>query len=216
MAVRRVAPLPTLVEHIPTETVTFDLGTTPPPAQYRIFVDLPGPLSPASNTSPFLVNMLFTVLTPGCSVVGYSYWCCKSGQDTTPVRFALFRLVGPTAGTLIPAGTVTGPTMITGAWNDALLPAPVPLSVGPAYVAQAGLTNAFPFTPGYWGTGGVGYDGMTNGPLMAYSAPGASNPTPFSQPQAGFGTGSSDPTVGVASTPASDANGWVDVLISTG
>jgi hypothetical protein len=204
------------VEHIPTETVTFDLGTTPPPVQYRLFVDLPGPLSATAATGGNLFATMFQVLTPGCKVVGYSYWCCKTGQSTAPVNFSLYQLTGPTAGALQPASHVTGPTMTQGAWNDAFLPTPVPLSVGPAYAVEVGVVDSFPFTNGFWASTGVGYTGMTNGPLQAFSDQGASNPAPFSFPQCSVGGGSSDSTIGLGSTASGSFNGWVDVLIATG
>ena len=31
----------------------------------------------------------------GCSLVGYSIWCCKTGQDTNPINFALWHLTAP-------------------------------------------------------------------------------------------------------------------------
>ena len=205
-----------LVEHMPVHTVTFDIGTVPPPVQYRLYTSLPGPAVAAANTGAIIFGMCWQVLAPGTSLVGYSNWCCKTGQDVNPINFALWRLTGFTVGTLIPAGTVTGGGLTQGAWNDTFLPAPLPLNQGTIYLAQYGLVNGFPATAGYWSSGGVGYDGMTNGPLQAFSDQGASNPIPSSEPQMTFAAGTSDPTSLVAPNGNGSFNAWLDILIATG
>ena len=205
----------TLVEHVPCEMVTFDLGTSPPPKQYRLYDALPGPATANANTNPLIFGMAFQVLTSGCSLVGYSPWCCNNGQSVSSVPFALWRLTGPSAGTLITAASITGGALTTGQYNDTLLPASVPLVSNTPYLAQMGLSGGFSFTTGFWASTGVGYTGMTNGPLQGFSDQGASKPCPFSQPQCAFGTGTADPTAGIASTGNTSFNVFLDVIVAT-
>jgi hypothetical protein len=205
-----------LVEHPPIETVTFDLGTTPPPAEFRLFTGLFGPAIANANSGQIIFGVCFQVTQPNCSLVGYSQWCCNSGQDTNPLNFALWHLTGLVAGTVVPGSVVTGGALTQGQFNDTFLPAPVALTAGTTYVAQMGLTNGFPVSTGFWSSTGVGYRGIVNGPLEGFSDQGASNPGPFSQNQCNFAAGTNDPTVGIGPNGNAGFNEWLDVLISTG
>ena len=205
-----------LVEHMPVHTVTFDIGTTPPPVQFRLFTGLFGPAIANANTGPIIFGVCFQVTQPNCSLVGFSQWCCNSGQDTTPINYALWHLTGLVAGTLVAGATITGGALTQGQFNDTFLPAAVPLTAGSVYVAQNGITNGFPVSTNFWSASGVAYRGITNGPLEGFSDQGASNPGPFSQNQDNFASGTNDPTVGIGPNGNSGFNVWLDVLISTG
>lgn len=205
-----------LVEHVPCETVTFDLGSTPPAQLFRLYVSMFGPATAATNSGGIVFGTVFTITQNGCSLSGYSQWCCNTGQDTTGPNFSLWRLTGTFTGVLIPAGTVTGTTMTAGQFNDTFLNTPVPLNAGTIYVVQMGLDNGFPATTGFWGTSGTGYRGLVNGPLEAFSDQGASNQAPDSQAQCTFGAGTNDPTAAFVDNNNGSFNAWTDVLISTG
>jgi hypothetical protein len=205
-----------LVEHPPIETVTFDLGTTPPPTQYRLYTSLPGPAVGSPFSGSIVIGFAFQVTQPGLSLVGYSPWCPNSGMPTTPVNFALWQLTGTNVGVLVPAATMTGGTLTQGAYTDAFLPAPVPLTGGQGYFAQYGFTNGFVEYDHFWDSTGVGYDGLRNGPLEAFSDQGASNPAPSSMHVCAFETGSADPTAGLVLLGNLSFNAFLDVLVSTG
>jgi hypothetical protein len=205
-----------LVEHVPCQTVSFDLGSTPPAVQYRLFGSLFGPAVANANTGPIIFGVCWQVTEPNCTLVGYSQWCCNSGQDTTALNFATWHLTALVTGTLLAGATITGGPLTQGAWNDTFLPAPVPLSAGSTYVTQMGIVDGFPVTAGYWGSGGVAYRGMQSGPLEAFSDQGASNAAPFSQNQNNFAAGTNDPTAGIGPNGNSGFNEWLDVIVSTG
>lgn len=207
---------PTLVEHEPCQAVTFDLGTAPPAQVFRLYTSLPGPAVAAAATGQIIIGLVFQVTAPGCSLAGYSPWCCNSGQDTTPMNFALWHVTNVATGSVVSGSVMTGGTLTQGSFNDAFLPAPVALTAGSAYMAVMGLTNGFPVTSSYWSSSGVGYDGMTNGPLQAFSDQGASNPGPFTLLQMSFAAGTNDPTAGLPPNGNSSFNAWLDVLVSTG
>lgn len=205
-----------LVEHLPTHTVTFDLGSTPPPVQFRLFTGLFGPAVANANTGAIIFGVCFQVTEPGCSLVGYSQWCCNSGQDTNPLNYACWHLTALVTGTVLSGSVITGGPLTQGQFNDTFLPAPVALTAGSTYVAQVGLVNGFPVTTPFWGSTGVAYRGIVNGPLEAFSDQGASNAAPFSQNQNNFAAGTSDPTAGIGPNGNAGFNEWLDVLISTG
>lgn len=206
----------TLVEHLPVHAVTFDLGSTPPAELSRIYVGLPGSATASAFSQPFVIGVCFQVTAPGCSLVGYSPWCCNSGQDASPAPCALWQLIAPGAGVLVAGGTVTTGPLTLGAYNDTFLPAPVPLVAGDAYVAQVGYASGFALYTNFWNSSGVGYDGIVNGPLVAFSDTTASRPTPFSQPQQSFSQNVLDPTLALTLSGNSSFTSFLDVLVSAG
>lgn len=205
-----------LVEHMPVHAVTFDIGTVPPPVDFRFYHGLSGPLAATGSTGGILLNVNWQVTQPGCRLVGYSVWCCQTGQDTSPVNFATWDLLNTSTGTLLAGATMTTGSLVQDQWNDFSLVSGVPLTAGQAYNSQVGLINGLPLSLGFWGAGQVGYAGIKDGPLVAFSDQGASNPAPFNQPQCAFANGSNDPTVGIAPSGNGSFNTWIDVLISTG
>lgn len=205
-----------LVEHAPTHTVVFDLGSSPPAELFRLYVTMSGPLAVQTASGPNVFGMTWQVTEPGCSLAGYSLWCCPTGQDVTPIEFATLVLTDGFTGTVLPGSVVTGPTQVQDQFNDVLLPAPVPLTAGAVYLVQYGIVNGWPFSASFWGAGAVAYNGLTNGPLQAFGDVGSSRPAPFGRSQCTVLPGTSDPTSGVGNAGASGFNAWVDVLVSTG
>lgn len=207
----------TLVEHVPCEVVTFDLGAAPPGATYRGFPTLPGPKAAASNTSPFLTALIFGITGSGVSFDGYWQWCCNTGQSTVGLNYALWLRTGSATGVNIPAGTVTGGLLTVGAWNFVPVPAPIPLNNGSTYYAVNETTFGFPFQQNFWGAGDIGHAGVTNGPLNIYSDAGADNPPPQFDVQQGFNaSGATDPSTTLPVGPSSSFTSWLDVQVSTG
>ena len=206
----------TLVEHVAVESVTFDLGSSPPANTFRLFTSLKGPATTSNTSSGIIFGLVFEVTEINCSLVGYSWWCAGAGQVLDAPNFAVFQLITFDTGTLLPAGTITGSSLTAGTWNDTFLPASLPLDVGNQYQAQVGVPNSFSSTTNFWGAGDIAYDGLTNGPLTAFSSNGGSNPSGPDKVQNSFATGTTDPTSGVCQTGNDDLNIWLDVIVSTG
>jgi hypothetical protein len=206
-----------LVEHVPCEVVTFDLGSPPPPATFRLFDSMPGIKAATSNSGTFIVGIMFVVTENDVNLDGYWQWCCPTGMPTIGLPYALWSRTVPYNGVNVPAGTVTGGTMNAGVWNFVELPAPVPLTNGQYYRACVSYGAGMPFQTDWWGPGDPGYAGLQNGPLTAPSGQDGDNPVPGGDYQMSYvNSGSDDPTVNYPNTNASDFMGWLDVQVSTG
>lgn len=195
---------------------------------YRIFrdntgTDIPGPVSSTSFSGGIVLGLGFKT-TATTWLEGY-WWWVASGQATS-ANFALWQTssASPT-GVGVANSQVTSGTLAAG-WNYVPLAAPLPLTHDTAYRAAAGLVNNFPFTGGYFGTGGAGAAGLTGhsvtgaaGPLFAFSdqaASGGTAPDPWGNYQGAYSNGGSAAGTfypNIASVPAS-FNGWVDVQVT--
>ena len=177
---------------------------------YRLFPSTSGPSSPVSYSGNFIAGVIFNTNNGGF-LDGYWWWVCASGQSTAAVKCALWLplTTGMTAS-LVAGSVVTSGTLTAGQWNYIPLPTPVQLAPGTEYIAAVGVNGNFPDTSGFWGSGGAGYNGITNGILTAYGDNTGTIP-PFGQ-QAVFSTGGTDPSVTCPTTTNSD-NFWVDVQI---
>jgi hypothetical protein len=183
---------------------------------YRLFPTTNGPSVAVSYSDPFLAGVLFEVAEGDCWFEGYWWWVCDTGQPMSPQKFALWNMTGEGRATLVPASVTMSGTLTPGQWNYIALPTPIPLAIGTAYDACTGFTGGFPCTNNSFGASPDPYSaGITNGPLMAYSGTPGTNPAPYSNQNAVFGTSGSDPSI----TPpvgqdSSYDNFWMDVQVS--
>ena len=93
---------------------------------------------------------------------------------------------------LVSGSVVTSGTLTAGQWNWIPLPAALPLSLGGStgmtppisglgvavYTAAIGVNGSFPDTPHSFGSGNTYANGITNGPLTAYSQASGTMPVP--------------------------------------
>ena len=204
---------------------------------YRLWPSTNGPSSAISYSGPFISGMAFCV-TSEAWFMGYWWWVCGSGgQSTGPTKCALWQVpfVNNENPVLVPGSVVTSGTLTAGQWNYIPLPAPVPLSLGGSsgmnppvnggddayalatYVAAIGCNGPFPDTSGYWGSGQTAPNGITNGPLTAFSGTGAGMPAPWptngAQSQGCFSVVGSDPSAFFPGSSSGTDNFWVDAQI---
>ncbi len=175
----------------------------------------PGP-GLTSYQGNFLAGLAFQVAENNCWIEGF-WWWVPAGGDTGPQKFALWQITNTDTGSLVPGGTVISGSLTDGQWNYAPLPAPVALTPAIPYVAATGwaAVAGFPQTHSQFGSGQPYSAGITNGPLVAYSDAGASNPVPHNWSAQGcFGVGSADPATLMPNQGSSSANFGVDVQVS--
>src|SRR6185312_13305254 len=151
---------------------------------------------------------------------GY-WWWVPAGGDTAAQVFALWQVTGTSAGTLVPGATVTSGPLVAGQWNFTPLAFPIQLTPGIPYTAQTGYVAAhgFPDTANQFGGGEPFVNGITNGPLNAYSdvsGTGGTNQMPAGWlSQGAFATSTADPTALLANLGSSgSSNFWVDTQVS--
>lgn len=206
-----------LVEHVPCHMVTFDLGSPPPPATFRLFDSMPGIKAATSNSGTFISGFMFNVTQNNVSLDGYWQWCCPTGMPTTGLPYGLWQRTTPFNAVNLPAGNVTGSTMTAGVWNYVPLPAQVPLVNGQYYRVCVSYGSGMPFQQNWWGPGDPGYAGLANGPLACPSGSDGDNPVPGGDYQYMFtNSGSADPTTNYPNSNSLDFMGWLDVQVSTG
>ena len=194
-------------------------------ATYRLFPSTNGPATAQTYSGNFISAVGFTASTGGTWFQGY-WWWVASNQSTSPVKCALWSAISANSGVLVPGSVVTSGTLTASAWNYIPLATPIQLApghdpsnslAGSIYVAAIGCNGNFPDTNNFWGTGGAGINGITNGPLFAYSGTagnGGTKPAPYGIPQGIFSTGESDPSSGMPGNASNVDNFWVDVQIS--
>ena len=207
---------------------------------YRLWPSANGPATPTNYAGNFISGMQFCV-TGEAWFQGYWWWVSNlsGGSDgfqlTAATKCALWQIVNGNnayAPQLIPGSVVTSGTLTAGQWNYIPLATPILLSLGgssgmtPAltnagmaqYVAAIGCNGPFPDTPNYWGSGQTEPNGITSGPLTAYSNATGSMPPPYAGPggasQGVYSTGGSDPSTTCPSTSSNTDNFWVDVQVS--
>jgi hypothetical protein len=203
---------------------------------YRLFPSTNGPDTPVGTTPfNFISGMTFFV-TAEAWFQGYWWWVCGSTQFTTPVKCALWLIDYSGNPHLVPNSVVTSGTLTAGQWNWIPLPTPIALSLGGSpdypstsspsdaagggqYVAAIGVNGPFPDTSNYWGSGQPGGNGITNGPLSAYSSGTGNLSMPYYNQgifgnQGVFSTSGSDPSVTCPGSGSGTDNFWVDVQVS--
>ena len=189
-------------------------------ATYRLFPSTSGPSSNTAYSGPYGVAVAFKVTATGLSLDGYWWWVAPTGGSTTAQKFCLWKMTGTNTGTLVSGSTVTSGTLVSG-WNFISLGTSVALTSGQAYKAATAWTSSggFPYSPGFYGTGGAGVGGIVNGPLTAYSdvtSNGGTNQSPYGDNQGTYQVSSADPTTTYPATGSSSFNGWMDVDITDG
>ena len=203
---------------------------------WRMFPSTSGPSAAVSYSGNLLSGVQFCV-TAEAWFQGYWWWVCPTGQSTNPVKCALWLCPNAenTIGSpqLVAGSVVTSGNLTPGQWNWIPLPTALPLSLGGSpgmtppisavglavYTAAIGVNGSFPDTNHSFGSGNIYANGITNGPLTAYSQPSGTMPIPLGGYSGGgngvFTTGASDPSlVCPGQLTGTDDNLWVDVQIS--
>jgi hypothetical protein len=180
---------------------------------------LPATRGPDSATayrgSTLISGIIFEGTTSGMWLEGYKLWVCPSGQNTTPVKCALWSVTGLGTGQVITGSVVTSGTLTAGSWNYIPLAAPIQLAIGAPYLAAIGINGPFPNTPNYFGAGDPYSGGIVNGPLTAYSDASGTLPPPHNYGQGCVTASGSDPSVTMP-LPGGPNNYWIDVRLSAG
>ena len=183
-------------------------------ANYRLFSATSGPSTAVSYGGPFIAGVAFKVTTGGVWFDGYWWWVCNAGQSTAPQKFALWQPYTDGTGTLLSSATVTSGTLTAGQWNYVPLAAPIPLTIGVAYVAATGFTGGFPDANNQFGSGDPYSAGIANGPLSAYSDQSGTLPAPFSIDQGPFSVAGTDPAAVMPAYGSASSNFWMDVQVA--
>lgn len=201
---------------------------------YRLWPSTNGGSLTSYTSTPFIGAVQFAVYGGGNWFDGYWQWV-PAGGDTEPVKCALWSLTSTTTGAVVPGSVVTSGTLTANQWNYVPLSTPIQLAPGwdknntasgSIYIAAIGINGAagdtakpsagFADTNPYWASGSSGGNGITNGPLIAYSSSdGASNKAPYGMAQGLFSTAGADPSLHLPLQVSSDGNFWVDVQIDT-
>jgi hypothetical protein len=181
---------------------------------YRLFPSTSGPSAPVSYSGAYMPGVVFQVTTGGIWFDGYWWWVCPTGQSTSPQEFALWQVYHVDTGALIPAATVKSGPLTAGQWNYVPLDTPVPLTIGACYNACTGLSSSFPVTTGQFGSGEPYGNGITNGPLQAFSDQSGSQPAPFGMPQGVFTVAGTDPTTLMPANGNQSDNLWMDIQVT--
>lgn len=183
-------------------------------ATYRLFPSTNGPAAATAHTGSFISGVTWTVTQGGMWFTGYWWWVCASGQATTPVKCALWSLLNGSGGLVIPGSVVTSGTLTVNAWNYIALPNPVQVAIGDTLVAAIGVNGAYPDTPNSFGAGQTYANGITQGPLRAFSAPSGTYPSGWGNPQGCMSTAGNDPSTTIPLTATGTDNLWVGVQVS--
>ena len=198
---------------------------------YRLWPSTNGPATATANGGNFISGTVFFV-TGEAWFQGYWWWVCGSGgQNTGATKCALWQLDSGNTPHLVPGSVVTSGTLTAGTWNYIPLTTPLPLSCGGSagtaspsgglgggtYIAAVGVNGPFPDTNNYWGSGQTAPNGITSGPLSAYSGHGGTLPCPYdggAHNQGVFTTAGTDPSVTCPQGASNTDNFWVDVQVS--
>lgn len=200
---------------------------------YRLWPSTNGPSTATANSGNFISGTTFFV-TGEAWFQGYWWWVAPSGgQSTAATKCALWQLDPGNTPHLVPGSVVTSGTLTAGQWNFIPLSTPLLLSYGgstgtsnqsavagiggPAQYTAAITCNLGPFpdTNNYWGSGQTAPNGITNGPLTAYSAHTANLPAPLgSMVQGSFSVAGNDPSTTCPQSQSNTDNFWVDVQVS--
>lgn len=210
---------------------------------YRLWPSTNGPATASAYPlgNPFISGMVFYVSAEAW-FEGYWWWVCPAGgQSVSPVKCALWQIdasQGVSSHHLVPGSVITSGNLTAGQWNYIPLATPIPLSLGGSqgatpqsaitgstdggtaqYVAAVGCNGPFPDTNNYWGAGQTAPNGITNGPLSAYSDSGGGLPYPYPidqspRAQGKFSTGGTDPALICPAATSGTDNFWVDVQVA--
>lgn len=161
--------------------------------KYRLWPSTSGPSSVAADTDNYTLGVEFYVTEPANATAVF-LWRPASSPETT-FTVAIYRIDGPTTGTLL--GSVAGNVAPANAnaWVRVALTTPIALTAMQSYRAAVFSTtdNFYSATGGYWNTGpgGAGLSsGILNAPNASVAANGAQGSFTSSAslvfPQSGF------------------------------
>jgi hypothetical protein len=174
------------------------------------------PASATANAGNLVNGTSFYVTQGGMWFQGYWYYCCASGQSTSPVKCALWSCFSG-GGSVVPGSAVTSGTLAAGAWNWIPLPNPVQIAIWGQYTAAVGVpaSAGFPDTAAQFGAAQPYAAGIVNGPVAAFSDAAGSNPAPYSYGQGATSSGGADPAVTQPSSGSgTHDNWWLDVQVA--
>ena len=182
---------------------------------YSLWPSTNGPSSSSTYFGALVEGVSFGVTSSGYALAGYRIWAAAD-TDGGARQCALWEVTGSGTGTYVSGSALTSAALVSG-WNEVLFTTPIALTSGVEYEAQLGIPSFATYTQSsyYWYSGQDGGNGITNGPLIAFSDTpnGASNQTLQGNPQGGEYSGSSDPTAGFAGGAVVQSNFWLDVII---
>jgi hypothetical protein len=172
-----------------------------------------GPASGISYGGNIVVGLQFKCTAAGHTFLGYAWWV-QAGTNpnpTTAQKFCLYTWVSST-WSIVPGSTVTSGALSVG-WNEVLLGSGISLVENQLYQVATGLTGNFNDQQDQFASGDPYQDGLTVGPLFAFSDLGGPFQSPASIPQGAFGVTSNDPTVDQPTTDDEASNFWIDVIV---
>lgn len=168
----------------------------------------------------FLAGTMFSPIGKMLWLNGYYFWC-PTGGDTGAQKFALWNRYSATAQALVSGSVVTSGTLTAGAWNHVTLPTPIQLGPYGLYVASTGwsVVTGFPDTQNQFGAAQPYVNGITNGPITAWSDLTGTNEFVAASGNYGldqglFSTAGTDPSVNMPNGGSNSSNFWVDVDVS--
>ena len=156
---------------------------------YRLFPTTSGPASSIAFGGVLVQGTGFEVTQAGMFLQGYWWWRADSAQSAS-ANFATWQITGSATATLIAATVTSTTTAAIGQWNYTALTPQVALAANTPYRAVVGVSGNFPSTSNQFGTTQPFQNGITQGPLFAYSDQSGTAPIPF-------------------------ANAWIDVQVVT-
>lgn len=174
----------------------------------RIFPSTSGPAATQADTDNYTLGVEFRVQSAATATAVF-LWRPATAPATT-FTVALYRIDGPTTGTLL--GSVAGNSAPANAngWHRVQLSSPIALTALQAYRAVVFSTtdNFYAATPQYWTGAGPGASGITNGILTAVNTTEAANGA-----QGSFIGGSA---LAFPNTGFNATNYWIDVEVDDG
>ncbi len=196
---------------------------TVPAGPWRLFPSTSGPGTATSNSGSLIVGASFQVTQGVEWFQGFWWWCCGSGQSTSPVKCALWNAGaaaggGAFTGSVVSGSVVTSGTLTAGQWNWIPLSAPVQLAIGTVYIAAIGTGSGnYPDTAAQFGSGDPYSAGIQNGPLDAFSAQNGTNASGYTAVSNGmFTTAGTDPSTSMPNQASTTYdNYWVDVQVTS-
>jgi hypothetical protein len=169
---------------------------------YQLLAAATGPSESVTDGQP--LNLAIEFSTTGQTWLTELHFWRADTAITGVITGQVFTADTPSTGTPILGTDVTFTLVGTGR-QTATLVAPVELTPG-RHKAVVHFPDRWCYTPGYWTPGGLGENGVTNGPLSAPNALNALNG------QGSYNYGAA--LAYAASGSANHANYWVDVTVT--
>jgi hypothetical protein len=135
---------------------------------YTAFPSATGPGSSATDSS---VNLALEFdITSAAWLKGIRFWRADGAQDGA-IQCRCWRVTTSSTGTAVSGSDGTYTLSGTG-WQDFIYATPIALTIGQRYRAAVLFPSGYSATGGYFGVGGPGAGGITNGPLHVPDAAG--------------------------------------------